>query len=349
MKNVIYDGVNYFVALQGEGKSYVCTHKAVFELLNPKSKRKVLSNFPIVVTVPFTFKQKLVHYILSIYKKESLTFKLFGKQINLTKEIQEIRSSYVWKDDYTGKGVKNALILIDESHDKYTGAYAYELNKDDRKFFSRLRHNDIAVYLMSQSQDDIHPFIRRRLAYIHDIHKTKFFWNKAPSYFTVKTYTSIKNYLRRDDHRIHKRAKKTEYHKERIRFSVLISNSYNTHFFRDTREEPKYINWYNQILHKITDESDIPITIVNKNTSENEIDTLTEKELIKSSINTLVTIYNWKKGEASKEINKIKNEYSPDDINTVDKIVQIALNHKTERLDNINEDKDKREDTSYDD
>jgi len=79
------------------------------------------------------------------------------------------------------------LIIIDESHTKYTGAYAYELTKEDRMFFSTLRHNNNALFLMSQSYEDIHPFIRKRFAYLNEVSKVKHFWKKTPSCFYINT------------------------------------------------------------------------------------------------------------------------------------------------------------------
>jgi len=327
-KNIIYDGINIFTGLQGEGKSYVCTYKAVQELLNPKQNRKVISNYPIIVRVPFTFKQKFINYILTVSKKEYLNIKLFKKEIKLIKQIQEIKSSFIWNDSYTTMAVKNALILLDESGaDKYTGSYAYELTKEDRTFFSRLRHNNNSVFLMSPTYEDIHPFIRRRMAYLHAVSKLKLPLYKEPFNFHIDTYTSIKNFLKRDDYKIHKKAKKTRFNHESIRFSKLIGTSYNTHFFKDIRPEPEYISWYNPDTNSLNDTVLCPIVIekpLNKN-------------VIKDSISTLVKLNKWTKKDASIEVNKIVIAYELDEIDTVEKILRIALKRRSKILENIDE------------
>ncbi len=329
MKNIIDDGINVFIGLQGVGKSYVVTHKATYELLNPKSKKKVISNYPIIVYVPFTFKQKLTNYILSLYKSDTHTFKIGKKEIILQKQIQEVRCSYIWNKEYTHMGVKDALVIIDESgQDEYSGTYAYELTKEDRKFFSRLRHHNISVFMMSVSPDDIHPFIKRRLAYIHEVSKLKFPWSKKPYKFFINTYTSIKDYLKRDDYKIHKKARKTLFRRESIKFSDLVGNAYNTHYYKDMREEPNYVPWFNNILGQMN-EPDIEPTISIKPVSSN---------VMRDSISTLMRLNHWKKKDATIEVNKIMVEYNVEETDTVEKIIRIALARRAQVLeDDTNE------------
>lgn len=321
-KNPIYDGINVFIGLQGQGKSYVCTYKAASELSKPNGK-KVISNYPIVIHLPITLKQRIINYILTISKKECIS--LFKEKIVLKKHIPEVKSSYIWNDEYTTMAVKDALILIDESGaDKYTGSYAYELTKEDRTFFSRLRHNGVSVFFMSPSYEDIHPFIRRRMAYLHDVSKFKLPFSKNPHTFFINTYTSIKSYLKRDDHKIHKKAKKTVFKHESIRFSKEIGTAYNTHFFKDIRPEPDYVLWYNPITKSLNDTELSPI-VVEKTLNKN---------IIRDSISTLVKLNRWTKKDATIEVNKIVIAYDLDEIDTIEKILRIALNRRSEVLEN---------------
>ena len=258
MKNIIDDGINIFFALQGEGKSYVTSHKASYEMMN-KNGRKVISNFPIIFDRPLTTKQSLINLFLNVVKKNHYTFKFL--KLSIIRQKGETLSSLKWEDNYTSMGVKDALVIIDESHDRYTGVYAHELNKGDRKFFSRLRHNGVAVFLMSQSYEDIHPFLLRRLAFVHEVHKKKrLFASKVydevekkdkmvrlPSSFEIYTYRKIKDYINRDAYKLHKKARKTLFRKETIAFTNLIGNAYNTHYFRDMTQEPIYQRWDNFI------------------------------------------------------------------------------------------------------
>lgn len=317
---VVYEGLNLFIGLQGFGKSYVVTDKARKELLKTKNGKKVISNYPIVVKVPLSYKQKITNIILSIYKKEILLFNLFGKQYILQKCIQKNISSYVWRDYYTDEGIKNSLVIIDESgQDKYSGSYAFELTKSDRKFFSRLRHNNISVYMMATSPDDIHPFLRRKLAYIHDITKRNNILTKKPSKFFINTYTSLKDFNKRDEHTIHKKARNTRYAHETLSFSLDVANCYNTYFFRDNRAEPIYTSWYNEESGEIN--SDIVNPAI-KSLAPN---------IIKDSIITLMRLMKWKKRDATIEFNKIINEYNIEEINTVEKIIKIALLRRSEK------------------
>jgi len=61
---------------------------------------------------------------------------------------------------------------------------------------------------MSQSYEDIHPFIRKRFAYLNEVLKLNIFGKKTPSCFYINTYTSIKLYLHKDEHKLHKKAKR---------------------------------------------------------------------------------------------------------------------------------------------
>ena len=325
----IYDGANIIIGLQGFGKSYYGTILALSELLNKKSKRKVLSNYPIVVKVPLNKKQKLINFILHFYKSDSHTFRIGKKEIILQEQIQEVRCSNIWDDAYTGRGVKDALVILDESGaDKYTGTYAYELTKDDRKFFRRLRHHNVSVYLMSASADDIHPFIKRGLAYVHDVHNIKFPWSKTPYRFFVDTYTSIKDYLKRDEHKHNKRVRKTLFKHISFPFDPLVSTSYNTHFYRDISPEPDYIPWYNNITGELNDK-----TFIHPIVSEETIKT--EPNIIRDSISTLMRLNKWKKKDANIEVHKIIVEYEPEDVDTVEKILKIALQRRAEVLEAV--------------
>lgn len=240
----IYDGINIIFGMQGQGKSYVCTAIAVQELL--KNRKKVLSNYPIIFDRPLTLYQKLINAVLDYYKCDE---KRIWNYL-LKRQIPEKLQTYVWRDSFTGAAIKDALIIIDESHDKYTGAYAFELNKEDRKFFSRLRHNGNAVYLMSQSYEDIHPFIRRRTAFVHEMKKRKWVFFRTPSCFFIETYSSIKNYINKDIHKFNKKAEKTIFNKQKIPFSLLVAAAYNTHYFRDIHVEPELELWEDELEGK---------------------------------------------------------------------------------------------------
>lgn len=332
-KNIIDDGLSIFFALQGNGKTYVCTDKAIKEIINPKSVRKVLSNYPIIVTIPLTFKQKVVNRILDHYKSDThkFTFTFLNKSITLNRYRKETKSSLVWNDEYTNAqfAIKDALVIIDEGHDKYTGSYAYELTKQDRMFFSRLRHNNIAVFIMSQSYEDIHPFLRRRLAFLHEVSKVKHFWKKTPSCFNIDTYTSIKNYLRKDDHKTHKKTKPTRLRHEKIQFSLLTATAYNTHYFRNIGKEPIYESWYNKIQGIDT----------NPTIKEPIIVETISSVVVKESISTLMRLNKWKKGDATIEVNKIIIDNDISEVNTTEKIIRIALQRRLDRLEEKKEEK----------
>lgn len=248
MKKIkLFDGINILFALQGQGKSYCATYIAVQTLLQ-NSTRKVLSNYPIIFERPLTFRQRLINYILNLLKCDKKIIKYLN--ITLNRQIPEILQTYKWEDSFTGTAIKDCIIIIDESHDKYTGAYAYELNKHDRKFFSRLRHNHNIVMLMSQSFEDIHPFIRRRTAFIHEIKKRKWVFLKNPSCFFIETYISIKNYMNKDLHKINKNAEKTMFLRQKVPFNLLTGTAYNTHYYKDIRIEPELTLWTDELEGK---------------------------------------------------------------------------------------------------
>lgn len=334
----IEDGINVYFCLQGGGKSYVCTHKVVQLLSNPKNKRIVLSNYPIIATLPLTLKQNITNKILSIFKKDVITIKVSNKkQIVLSQQEKKVVSTYKWEDDYTKEGVRDKIIVIDETHTKYTGAYAYELSKEDRKFFSVLRHNNNSVMVMSQSYEDIHPFLRKRFAYLHEIKKVNRLFSKKPSHFFVDTYITIKDYIKRDDYKLHKKAKKTLFKREKIKFTKTVGNSYNTHFYKDTRQEPKYISWIDDLYGKPTESPKIEI----------EVKPTIDERVIKDTISTLMRINKWKKKDATLEIYRIISEYDLSKINTVESLLRIALSRQANKL----EQKEEKniEDEEYDD
>lgn len=324
IKNIIDDGLSIYFALQGQGKTFVCTHKAVMELLNPKSKRKVISNYPIIVTVQISGKQKLINRILKHYKTETRTFKILNKTITLTKQTEQVLSSYKWNDEYTNSSyhVQDALILIDEGHTRYTGSYAWELTKEDRKFFSTLRHNNIAAYIMTQRSDDIHPFLRGRTAFWNEISKVKHFWSKNPAHFYIDTYTSHKDYMNRVAHKLHKKAKPTRFRREKIPFTQLVGTAYNTHYYRNIGKEPEYVLWLDE-LNKDKQKIQIP---------EPTIEEYLDENIIKDSIGALVKMNKWKKRDATLEVNKILVDNDTKDVNTVEKIIRQALARRSKYL-----------------
>lgn len=314
MKYKIYDGINIVSALQGEGKTYICTHKALYEIMNKNSRYRVFSNYPIIFKKPLSLREKVINKLLSLLKREAYTINILNKRITFYVSVEEKLSSYIWEDTLTQFPIKDCLIIIDESHDRYTGAYAYELNKDDRKFFSRLRHNGNSVYLMSQSYEDIHPFIRRRMAFLHEVSKSKWFWSKIPSSFTISTYNSIKSYLKKDDYKIHKKARKTIYSKERIKFTVLVGNAYNTHYYRDIRDEPEYKLW----IDAVNENTPSTINVVTPKVSDN---------VIKDSIKGLTSLGITKKEAASLVYSVLENN---DKVLSTEELIKIALKQKSQ-------------------
>lgn len=295
MKTEIADGINVFFGLGGVGKSYVITHKAKNILLDKKNKRKVISNYPIIFRRPLTFRQAIANWVLDKMKLDTYIIPIIKKTINRT--IPDIVQSLVWEDNYTQEAVKDSYILIDESHNRYTGVYAHELTKQDRSFFTKLRHNNNAVCLMGQSFDDIHPFLLKKVTRLHEVKKRKWFFKKTPSCFFIDTYLSVKDYLHKDDYKIHKKTKKTRLSHERINFTLLVATAYNTHFFKDMREEPIYQTWYDKI-HPLPIESTIEHELIQRDIPIEEL----TKEIPKISIqdtkdvvSTLIQLYGWKR------------------------------------------------------
>jgi hypothetical protein len=293
MKIEIVDGINVFFGLGGVGKSYVITHKAKNILLDKKNKRKVISNYPIIFRRPLTLRQKIANWILDKKKLDTYIIPYINKTINRT--IPDIVQSLVWEDTYTQEAVKDSYILIDESHNRYTGVYAHELTKQDRSFFTKLRHNNNAVCLMGQSYDDIHPFLLKKVTRLHEVKKRKWFFKKNPSCFFIDTYLSVKDYLHKDEYKIHKKTKKTRFSHERINFTQLVATAYNTHFFKDMREEPIYQTWYDKIYPSTIKE--MPIREITK-----ELPKISHQDM-KDIVSSLIQLYGWKQKDASKVVN----------------------------------------------
>lgn len=241
--------INIYFGLAGAGKSYVLTDMAVREMLKENGKR-VFSNYPIVFIPELTKKEKRYNLWVKIHN-------LFSKKKLEPIVNEEKLCTYKWENSYTDVPIHDSIIIIDESHERYCGSFAWELTKEDRRFFTRFRHNTNEIHVMSQSYEDIHPFIRRRAAFFHEVTKRHWPFLKKPSCFFVKTYKNIKDYVSKNEYKRNKKAGKTEYKVRKVKFTDLVGNAYNTHYFRDTRPEPEFMLWTDYFNKQIVIENEM--------------------------------------------------------------------------------------------
>ncbi len=220
-------------AAPSQGKSLLATKIAV-DLL--KEGKTVFSNYPIIYSIPFTFKEKIKNLFLRI-KKQPLIQK---KQL----------SSNKWDDNYIDCGLHDCTIILDEAY-KLVDCHC-KLTASQHDFFATTGHNNVDIYVIAQNYARINLVIREMATfYIVSKFSNPFSLvskngrkELTPLFFTLDIYLSERDY------NLKGMKKDALYKTKRVWFNKDIAEAYQTQYYRQKAKPITVISWLDDMKQK---------------------------------------------------------------------------------------------------
>ena len=144
---------------------------------------------------------------------------------------------YEWHDSMFGR-LKHALVIIDEAHFEFNSRDWKSFTMEMHAFFSEHRHNDLELYIISQSPLRIEGIIREITRPFIEVSCKRWPWpfNKKPLYFNADYYNTLEEY----EHRLKDPPSATRTYF----FSKRVAEAYDTHGMERPDMDVKKNRWY---------------------------------------------------------------------------------------------------------
>lgn len=210
-----------------QGKTFFCTKKALEAL--KKGNEKVFTNYPIRLEY-LTNKQKIKNIFLWLFRKKLIKPKIL--------------SSFVWKREYMKDNIYDSLIIWDEAYRDLSSREWKTFTKDDHTWFATNGHNLNDIYVIAQNYNRVDIVIREMANYFIYIKKKMFLWHFF-LYFIAEFYIS------EDDFRMRKRDADACFFRQRFLKSKEVMNAYDTHYWRNYKQQKEYITWDEYLKNEI--------------------------------------------------------------------------------------------------
>ncbi|VVB54270.1 Uncharacterised protein [uncultured archaeon] len=219
-----------------EGKTFYATYRAL-QILK-KGKEKVFSNYPIVYAVPLPLSKKVKNRFIKLYNWVNIQLRSGRPDVQLYRP--HILSSFVWEKSLMKDPLYDCSIFIDEAYDDYFSREWKEFEKKQLEWFATNGHNLLDVWIIAQNSAFVDVNIRRLTNYFIRMKKRHVLFGMGFLWFEAQTFLS------ESEMNMNNRKLDLTYSKDRLTLRNDVMNSYDTHYFRDTRKEKTYQTWHDK-------------------------------------------------------------------------------------------------------